>query len=255
MKQKKENILDVLDSGTMEIVYANKDYNDVKVTTSTGVYQYPDDLRDSILSLQKKFDRIRANRQNYGCDSGKAGVSKPNKTEIVLADLMQHKCCCPKLWAMYQKCLQAPRNLQKIVFENLKYWLSAEMKDFSLNFSTKYPVTFDIISCLPPAWIKNWEQEDLHGWDTQSQIEDLIPASGLEIGARVCVPWQGKKFGLFEGKIVGYKYLGEKVSGHGGNYSYTGRKILWYDVQVGENRWNHAPFRLKDISFDFAAAF
>lgn len=254
MKQKKENILDVLDSGTTEIVYANKDYNDVKVTTSTGVYQYPDDLRDSILSLQKKFDRILANKLNYGCESGKSGVFKPNKTEIVLADLMQHKCCCPKLWAMYQKCLQAPRNLQRIVFENLKYWLSAEMKDFSLNFSTKYPVTFDIISCIPPAWIKNWEQEDLHGWDTQSQIEDLIPASGLEIGARVCVPWQGKKFGLFEGKIVGYKYLGEKVSGHGGNYSYTGRKILWYDVQVGENRWNHAPFRLKDISFDFSAA-
>ena len=256
MKQKKETILAVLENGARVDEETKSKYFPFITHATNGTFSasYPTGTEKFIQKDQERLDRIRANRQNYGCDSGKAGVSKPNKTEIVLADLMQHKCHCPKLWAMYQKCLQAPRNLQKIVFENLKYWLSAENKDFSLNFSTKYPVTFDIISCLPPAWIKNWEQEDLHGWDTQSQIEDLIPASGLEIGARVCVPWQGKKGGLFEGKIVGYKYLGEKVSGHGGNYSYTGRKILWYDVQVGENRWNHAPFRLKEISFDFSAA-
>lgn len=255
MKQKKENILSVLDSGTKEIVYHGEEYDDVKVTTSNGVYQFPEDLRDSLLSLQKHYERIEKNLREYGHHQGKAGVCKPNKTEIVLAELSTRKYICPKLYAMYRKCIEAPLHLQSIVFENLKYWLSVENKDFSLDFSTKYSITFDIVSCLPKAWVNDWESVNLFGWDTKCQLEDLLPAAGLEIGAKVFVPWQGKNKGLFVGKIIGYDYLGEKVyKTYGDNYSHSGRKILWYNVQVGENRWNHALFRLSEISFDFSAA-
>lgn len=255
MKQKKETILSVLDSGTKEIVYHGKEYDEIKVTTSNGVYQFPEDLRDSLLSSQKHYERIEKNLREYGHYQGKAGVCKPNKTEIVLAELSTRKYICPKLYAMYRKCIEAPRHLQNILFDNLKHWLSAENKDFSLNFSTKYPITFDIISCLPKAWVNDWESVNLFGWDTKCQLEDLTPAAGLEIGAKVCVPWQGKKNGLFEGKIIGYAYLGERVChGYGNSLQHSGRKVLWYDVQVGDNKWNHAPFRLKEISFNVAAS-
>ena len=254
MKQKKETILAVLENGARVDEETKSKYfpHISHVTNGNFSASYPAGTEKFIQKDQDRLDRIRANRQNYGCDSGKAGGSKPNKTEIVLAELSTRKYICPKLYAMYRKCIEAPRHLQNILFENLKYWLSAENKDFSLNFSTKYPITFDIISCLPKAWVNDWESVNLFGWDTKCQLEDLLPAAGLEIGSKVFVPWQGKKNELFEGKIIDYKYLGEKI--HRGTFSdsHSGRKVIWYDVKVGENRWDHAVFKLSEIRFSAA---
>ena len=249
---KKENILDVLKGGTSKTEKSNeffpyaKNYaRDIftKVTNGNFCANFVAGDEENILARQKRFEREIANKLNYGHSAGKAGVYKPNKTEIVLSKLSAHRAACVKYYAMYQKALKAPKHLREYVFQNIGEWLH-EHKDFSLNFETGFPVTFDIVEVFPKAWTKGWENEDLFGWQTDYQLDDLLPAAGLEIGRKVFVPFSRTE--KIEGEIIGYSYFRKHRRNYGANY---GEYVIWYDVKYGDSRYAHAEFKFNEISF------
>ena len=249
MKEKKEKILDVLESGTRTERNEKRYFPNrtVKVTEIVnGNFHALFDEECDAAALQKKqdrIDRICANKLNYGDERGKSAVYRDNNTAKELAEMRNHPQDCRVHWAMYLEAIKAPKHLQKYVFENLKIWLKEhDINSLNKNFS------FDSVAVMPPAWKRGHESVDLFGWCTEYQLDDLKPAAGLEIGKKVIVPLTRSREA--EGKIIGYKFLGEKVR-YNGHY---GRIVLWYDVQYGNSRYEHAEWKLSAISFPMATA-
>lgn len=232
---KKENILNVLSEGMRETTAKM-----VQVKNGNLVARFPADMEQSIAALQKSMERKIANLQNYGDPRGKAAVWRENNTAKELSEMREHRQDCRTHWAMYLESIKAPRHLQKYVFENLKIWMKEnDINSLNKNFS------FDSVAVMPEAWKRGYEQVDLFGWITEYQIADLLPAAGMEIGTKVLVPQS--RYEKMEGTIIGYKYFREKTNRY--SRERYGRYVIWYDVKYGYSRYEHAEYKLKEISF------
>lgn len=244
-KEKKQTILDVLESGIVEKVSVSYAWGKTpckKVTNDFGTYVFSD--KEAIVKKERSISRKIANQLNFGDERGKIGIWRENSTAKKLAELQGDFQDCRRHYKMFLEAMKAPKNLRKYVYENIREW----MKEHDVNSLNKN-IPFDIAEILPPAWRKGFENEDLFGFQTEFQLDDLLPAAGFEIGKEVVARYDGD---WRVGKIVGYKYFGEKFSSlYRKRY---GRYVIWYDVQFGENRWNHADFKLKELSFNFAEA-
>lgn len=246
---KKEKILDVIENGTcttreVQRYFPERTETETEVVNGSfrAVFSESFDIKD-LQKKQDRIDRFMNNTLTYGDSRGKCGVWRDNNTAKELADMSKSMQDCRTHWAMYLEAIKAPKHLQKHVFENLKIWLKEhDINSLNKNFS------FDSVAIMPPAWKKGYESVDLFGWCTEYQLDDLMPAAGLEIGKKVIVPLTRRE--KIEGEIIGYAFRGEKV-GYDKRY---GRIILWYDVKYGASKYDHAEWKLKDISFPMASA-
>ena len=221
-----------------------------EIAKANGKYEFPDNFADELLCRQRSIQRRLSNTLNCGNEGGFAAIKRQrNSTQDELAALQQKTDEARLLYACFMACEHAPAHLRKFIFENLKIW----MNEHGRKVSTKY--SYWTASILPAVWTKGWENEDLCGWDTELQLDDLLPASGLEIGAKVLVPAYGRDF--IEGTIVGYTYLQNEHRQR--SYPYdrfirSGRFVIHYDVKYGPASYSHSPFPMKAIKFKAAMA-
>lgn len=226
---KKESIASVLKNGTTEkgkceITVKNGNFTCTFIKTEST---------DTFLNRQKKTDRRMKNEIEFGHPSGFAYYKRENQTQKILAKLQTSKRDCRRYYAMYMMAMDAPGNIQKIVYENI----IEHCKNADANF-VNHPCPFYVAEILPAAWISGWEKENIV-FDFKKEIKSLTPKK--EIGTNTTVMINGKKK---RAEIIGYSYLREKVSRrrnwYGSISEYRhGKYVLFYKCQYGENRFEY----------------
>lgn len=233
--KKKESIIDVLKNGTSR---TEKSLTEIVNGNFSCVFPKGEDVKIFADSL-KKFDRKVKNVCEYGDPKGLTAFRKENETAQKLAALIEHPEDCRRYFRLYMISLLAPTKLQKYVFENAKVHMVRDGERFSIDCD------FYTAAILPQKYIAGWENVDVHDFAWEYAIEDLTPIDIYKIGAEVYIK------GLdCTGKIIGYKYSRERF----GYYSNKGKYVVWYDVQYGASRYDHAEYKLSEIRLVPAAA-
>lgn len=240
--KKKESIVDVLNNGTSR---TEKSLTEIVNGNFSCVFPENEDVKIFSDSL-KKFDRKVKNVCEYGDEKGRAAVNnQPNETAKKLAELLKSPQDCRRYYAMYMEARKAPSKLQPIVFDNLH----TMCKKDDVNFVNRW-CSFYLASILPPKYIKGWEIENLFGYNAESQVEDLTPTCGLEIGKTVWAKHNGE---MMQGTIVEYVFLPEKIGWVSHAFSPAtpyrhGRKVLQYKVQFS-SKWDTDSYKVSQLSF------
>lgn len=235
MKEKKQNILDILSEGLREETTMTNSWgfkeSGTKVTNSFGEYFFKDETE--ISRREKSVRRKETNRLSYGDERGRSAVFRDNQTAKELSAFCKKDCSV--YYALYLESLKAERKIQEYVFKNGIIW----MKKHGVNLSE---MSFFTASVLPPAWTRGFENAEIFSFDGIYQAEDLTPAIGFEIGQKVLARYGREKS---VGTIVGYTFLREG--------KYSGKYVIHYDVRFS-SKWDHAYFKLKELSLNLAAA-
>ena len=219
-----------------------------EIAIANGKYEFPNELADELISRQKSIMRRVTNAINYGDEGGSTSMKRQrNSTQDELPTLQKKTDEARLLYACFMACEDAPVHLRKYLFENMKIWLCKHGRSITTKCSHW------TASILPAVWTQGWENENIHRWDTEAQLQKLLPASGLEIGTKVLVPAYGKE--LIEGTIIGYTYqIDEEIRLPYNRYGRSGRYAIHYDVKYGAASYSHSPFKMKAIKFPSAVA-
>ena len=240
MAKKEENILDYLNKGKEEILsFTRKDeeLHEVCVKNGDCQYNFPKtytdkngverDYKELLLKRWNSESRQMNHIQQWGTYSGipKIGAdgTTERKFEKALLYLSQHRKEGAIYYAIFREASKAPRYLQEYVYENCKDWMKNE-NVYSLNEN----IPFDVAERMPKAFTKGWENQDLYGFKTEFQLDDLVPLDYLKIGTAVKAERRED-----EGIIVDYHWV---RSPHGGPY------VIAYEVEFRHNRWDHKDY-------------
>lgn len=246
MAKKEENILDYLNSGTSEVCknpsgdsWSPMALSDNLVTVKVGntEYQFPQsytdkkgdeqDFKKELLRRWNAETRQMNHIQQWGTYTGQSKIGADGTTERkfekALLYLSQHRKEGAIYYAIFREASKAPRYLQEYVYENCKDWMKKE-NVYSLNEN----IPFDVAERMPKAFTKGWENEDLYGFKTEFQLDDLVPLDYLKIGTAVKAERRED-----EGIIVDYHWV---KSPYGGPY------VIAYEVEFRHNRWDHKDY-------------
>ena len=220
MAKKEENILDYLGKGTSEEITRTDSWNHevecIKVTIGTSEYVYPKDGRAELKKCWDAEKRRHNNYQKWGGD-----YTHPSRVNDMylgglefaykMKYLADNRQVAPLYFAVYCEACKAPTRIQPFVYENL---LQNLRKDKVKGITET--IRFDVVERMPPAFRKGWENVDLHGFTASAVAEDLLPASGYEIGKKCYV--KHPVYDASEGKIIGYDYEMRKNGFYGIKY-------------------------------------
>lgn len=255
---KKENILDYLDKGTSEDITVKNDWNHetecVKVSVGNCEYTYLKyyidkygDKHDFRPELKKRWDaenRRESHYQNWGCNySHPSRVNDDYLGGLTFGQnlkyLSENRQIASQYYAVYKEACKAPSEIQPYVFNNLLVRLRQDKL-----FTSSEDIKFDTLDRLPKAFREGWEKFDLGGWNAHAVTEDLLPASGYEIGKKCYVKESRYDKERKEGLIIGYKYEKDKHDLY----------HIMYEIKTYS--WGNfgTPYRLEQIHFTKIAA-
>lgn len=256
MAKRQENILDYLDKGTSEDITVKDDWNHetecVRVKVGDFEYTYPKydvdkygDKHDFRPELKKRWDaenRRESHFNAWGCNySHPSRVNDDYLGGLTFGQnlkyLSENRQIASQYYAVYKEACKAPTEIQQYVYNNLL----VQLRKDKLITATE-DIKFDTIERMPLAFRKGWEKVDLQGWDGRMVAEDLMPASGYEIGRKVFV--QTGRDDRTSGEIIDYSY-------HRGK---NGLYHIMYNVKTYS--WSNigTPYKMSEIHFSQSAA-
>lgn len=252
MKQKKESLVELLETGKRETLQASfKDQEGdtvpalIRISTSSGAYSFYDDTEQwkQIVRGQNRLDRETQNRLKYGCEQGRAGVWHDNRTAIELGKLkrfINYDGWAPIIRRAYELAQQAPTPLRKAVFHN--YLLAVRKRDYSRFVQQDGAIdilkfSYETAEVMPTAWYRDVEVSAFRGVTLESMMKDLQPEGMLAVGTEIKV--RGKKA---HEHITMYRYLPFR---YGDKYmdAQDTPLVLWYAI----DHYGHKVFRFDQV--------